>query len=252
MPQSNVDETPQKGSINDRREGRFHRERIDQFILARRLSVLSSMVVLSITLVLVSCDDLVGGEDRDRPTTTRPQTSTCTAERLNACHGAWKGPSQMVQFSTLCQGCCATACRFGLDSDQLKLSCGNLIAFAATAAPDGDLKSWCPVCAGFVGDLKESPSGSGRVAFWTDATAGWSRISIKLDGEAVGSLTRYRNEAPQCSTVGPSTVVVTKPAGEYRYEARAEGSKWDGTLTIRSDRCLRFKLHCGPDRNCES
>ena len=96
------------------------------------------------------------------------------------------------------------------------------------------------------------PTTEGKVAFWTNATRGWSNISITLDGSYIGSLTQYRDEAPRCVS-SASTVVATRAPGTYRYRAEDEDNSllWDSSnITIAAGRCLRFRLSCGDDRDC--
>ena len=92
----------------------------------------------------------------------------------------------------------------------------------------------------------------GYVAFWTDATRGWSRISVRFDGSYIGALTRYRDEAPSCHDSSASSVIVTRAPGTYSYSAEDDSGNpsWSGEVTVTASRCLRYRIHCGEDRDC--
>ena len=100
--------------------------------------------------------------------------------------------------------------------------------------------------------VEDEPPGS--VVFWTDATHGWSRIDISLEGSTIGSLTRHLDEPPQnCAPDGTGArVVAARPGGTYSYEARSDtGVTWGPTeVNIQAGGCLRFRIHCGDDRDC--
>ena len=90
--------------------------------------------------------------------------------------------------------------------------------------------------------------------FWTDATTGWSRIDITLDGRSIGSLTSYLDSSPfGCSTSDDARVVATLSPGTYSYRAEDVGGEvsWSGdNVTIDSGSCLKYQLSCGDDRRC--
>ena len=94
----------------------------------------------------------------------------------------------------------------------------------------------------------------GQVVFWTDATTGWSRIDITLDGRSIGSLTSYLDSSPfGCSTSDEASVVATLSRGTYSYRAEDVGGEvsWSGdNVTIDSGGCLKYQLWCGDDRRC--
>ena len=81
--------------------------------------------------------------------------------------------------------------------------------------------------------------GKGRLTIWTDC--GYDGvIKVLLDGEYIGSLTKYFNSPPACGENG--TLSVNKPAGKYKIEAYGNEKVWSGTITITRDRCLIQKL----------
>ena len=93
----------------------------------------------------------------------------------------------------------------------------------------------------------------GSVAFWTNASRGWSSINIWLGGTSIGRLTRYLNEAPSnCAANGGAVVVIKRRPGNYSYRAESDrGSRWNGQVTVSPGGCRTLMLSCGSDRLCE-
>ena len=175
----------------------------------------------------------------------------------------WEGPHPgRQQDQSYCASACNQAHLRGADHANVEQMCKTLFAVweagrgsgvfcvGNDCARDTPNVTWCPVCSGFSGG-SSGTSGTGKVIFWTNASRGWTEISIKVNGKRV-RLTAYRNEPPKtCSTSSRDSAVVSLPVGTHKYEARSNrGNTWTGTVKIKSDGCLRFRLSCGDDRDC--
>ena len=86
-----------------------------------------------------------------------------------------------------------------------------------------------------------SPSSStGRVIFWTDATA-VIPVTVNVEGQATGSITKAFPASETCGTAGGATL--TLAAGTHSYTAAgAGGVTWRGNVSVVAGQCLRFQL----------
>ena len=90
--------------------------------------------------------------------------------------------------------------------------------------------------------------------FWTDATRGWKRIDISLDGSPIGSLTAYWDEPPPADCTMPSAgrIIAERPPGTYTVEAQSDtGVIWEPIeVILQAGECHRVRFLCGEDRDC--
>ena len=96
------------------------------------------------------CRELTDTADCEMPTDPgddRTGPGVCTEERILACHNAWKGAPNDVQVGSHCKNACANACTYGPDSDELRISCEIMWAFATAIGQY--TPEMCPVCAAF-------------------------------------------------------------------------------------------------------
>ena len=90
--------------------------------------------------------------------------------------------------------------------------------------------------------------------FWTNASRGWKRIDIIIDGSPVGSLTKYWDEPPPADCTMPSAgrVIAERPPGTYLVEIHFDtGRMWaPQPFTLEAGQCRRVQIDCGEDRDC--
>ena len=94
---------------------------------------------------------------------------------------------------------------------------------------------------------------TGQVVFWTDATRGWSSITIWLGKTLsflnrweVGTLTESLHSAPHGCTINDGArVVATEPAGTYYMTAETDrGNGWLHPVEIQAGECTVIGLSC--------
>lgn len=80
----------------------------------------------------------------------------------------------------------------------------------------------------------------GSLTIWTNCSTD-GEIKIYIDGLYEGKLTQYfTDELPTCGEAG--TLVLNKPPGTYRMEAKGNKNVWSGMLIVNKDNCLIQKL----------
>jgi hypothetical protein len=78
-------------------------------------------------------------------------------------------------------------------------------------------------------------NGNGQCTFWIESNLELGNISVFIENESVGTITRYH---PNGITCGKGDVNVIKNAGTYNWSAKSPtGTSWSGVMTISEGEC---------------
>jgi hypothetical protein len=91
-----------------------------------------------------------------------------------------------------------------------------------------------------------------QLAISTTATMGWASIVVSVNGQPIGTLTKYLqiDPTPSCAAVPGVRLVATVQPGSETYTARSDtGATWNGSVQVASNGCNEVQLTC-TDGNC--
>jgi hypothetical protein len=93
---------------------------------------------------------------------------------------------------------------------------------------------------------------TGRLAISTTASQGWTSITVTINGQVAGTLTRYLEPGnpASCDAVAGARVMAVVPAGNVSYSALTEsGGTWSGSAQVSANGCSEIVLTCS-NRDC--